>query len=578
MLAIGLIFGQLNFFRVEPIVDFFSEWIATLGLLLALTLGIRMVPGRAQVSLSLIFAPLVLLAMVGARWLFADPAYPSESALWASYVVVFMLAAVLGQALQHGTARDAIVESLASIFLLIALINFGLQALQVFNLDHLLGAYIVKLYAGLECRPFGNIAQANHATIAAWCGIGAALYLFAKGRIARIPLAMILAALLLSSAVTSSRVAWLALAVVAVLLLAFRTSVFSSSRAAPILAVSLIGGFIAAAFLAELLQQQFSPACSDSALSRTFESDGGSSSIRRELWRQAIMVFASSPLFGVGPNGFMAAVYQLESFGVHQPLDFYPHSTPLQVFVEFGILGGGLVLATVLLWMYKTFSHRHVLRAEDFLLLAWLGCVGAHASVEFPLHYTHWLIPFGLWLGLLIRPDWTRGVVLPVRAIFVTIAGLLIVASAFLLRDFTRLDRLVYLVGLQTSVGTNDELTERTRLTDEGVIVFRFHADHAKSLLLDSRTADIPYLQAHFDRLLSRGPSPESIYRRILVAVRMADMEAARFHLRRLYMFFPSRAQEISAFMRRVIADKPELAALGPLIDEELPKAPRARW
>jgi hypothetical protein len=121
----------------------------------------------------------------------------------------------------------------------------------------------------------------------------------------------------------------------------------------------------------------------------------------------------------------------------------------------------------------------------------------------------------------------------------------------------------------------------RAVIEDAGkdVWLFRSRADHVLALG-DPMTKD--NLQAKLDsadRLLGHSPHPVLMARRVVLAILDNDHESARWHLSRLFGFFPSSAEEIDEQLRRFIANRPEeLSSLGPILDEALAQRPKARW
>jgi hypothetical protein len=79
--------------------------------------------------------------------------------------------------------------------------------------------------------------------------------------------------------------------------------------------------------------------------------------------------------------------------------------------------------------------------------------------------------------------------------------------------------------------------------------------------------------------LLAQSPQPIVSVRRIALAILADDPETARWHLQRLFGFFPGHAETMAATLRTFVEHRPEeFAVLGPIIDEELARRPALRW
>ena len=304
--------------------------------------------------------------------------------------------------------------------------------------------------------------------------------------------------------------------------------------------------------------------------------------IRLELWRQAIDVWRSSPWIGVGAFNFLPTVYATESLDVHRPLDTYAHNVALQILAEFGIVGAGVLGAAVLLWMRRLFLCRRELNAADAVVLLWLGIIGVHAMLEFPLSYTHFLLIFCLSLGMILRPEWAQGAPrLPLRLPMLGLVLCLLACAAVLFGDYRKLDRLFWLEDQRGAFAAAPTAEVRALVTDAAadVEIFRVQADHLLGLSEPINGNDLPRKIADTDRLLAQSPQPIVSIRRIALATLAEDPETARWHLQRLLGFFPRHADMMAATLRTFVDRRPEeFGMLGPIIDEELARRPAPRW
>lgn len=113
---------------------------------------------------------------------------------------------------------------------------------------------------------------------------------------------------------------------------------------------------------------------------------------------------------------YRGTVYQFITDGPARQIDVYAHNVVAQPLVEFGVAGAASFVFVVAVFLLALRRNRAEFGAADVLLLGWLGILGIHSLLEYPLWYVHFLIFFDLSLGLLIRPAWCRTVIrVPMR-------------------------------------------------------------------------------------------------------------------------------------------------------------------
>lgn len=581
LLGIALLFPHLNYFRIPPIFDFFGEWTSAVMLSMAALLSVKVIRDQQLFNPWVAIPALGLIALIMVQVAAGYYSYPADWILWTAYLGIFLLAALIGQTMLSAGLQQEVVHRLVWTFAIIALLNFVLQLVQVFRLEDLFRGYVLPLEARSVCRPYGNIGQANHVATLVWVAIAGILYMWGIGRL-KVGLAvLLLVPLIASSALTASRMSWISLGVVTSLVLFLKSFPVSAKGSRVAIAAALVASFSFAAIASAPLLQSLSEGCTTS-VQRLAGQEQGVYAIRLELWRQALMVWSESPWFGSGAGSFMGRVYELQPAGVHQPLDFFPHNEGLDLLVSFGLLGFTFIAATIGVWLMMLVRYRAELTAQDALLIACLGILAGHAFLEFPLHYVQWIIPFGLWIGLLLRPHWSRlARSISLRAGMLSFAGVTLVASVWVFGDMMRLDRLLYLVDQQSSMGLEGDagMRERVQQANREVKLFRLHADTFSHMAFQYRREDPQELAHALDRILGKGPTGAMIYRRVLLAVYQGELGEARRHLQRLLMFFPNAKAEVEDQFRKVIERYPEdFSRLAPLLDEELPKAPKPRW
>jgi hypothetical protein len=427
----------------------------------------------------------------------------------------------------------------------------------------------------------GNVGQANQATLLAWMSIMAALYLHGVGRMRSWAMRAFVPCMVLSSALTTSRMAWLFLAMAVSIVLAMKAWPATSKRHRWLTAILLCGTFFLATVAWSVLQSSMSDACT-TALERLTNTASVGYAMRLELWRQAIEVWMSSPVLGGGAGLFMAKAYALQSLGAHQPLDYYAHNVWIQILAELGLFAALAIAATFLLWVVSLIRQRESLTASDSVLLFWLGALGVHSTLEFPLYYVHFLVLFGLCAGLLIRPQWALPTLeLRLRAFVATLSIGVAIGCVAALVDYRRVDRVVYLVTimLQNNFGMSPESHDALEAAGQSVLIFRPLADHSVGLLMPLNENEIGEKIEATQRLIEKSPTAWTVIRRIALALIAHDEATAVWHAQRLVTFYPQAAPQLFEDLERRFERSPELQVRArKVVSQALAGAPTPRW
>lgn len=581
VLALSLIGGFLNFVHRPPLGGFESEWSAVFLFAFAAILLLPALPTRIPVSPSLMVWPSVLAALLGIQAGLGFFEYAQGPVLWLGYLALVTLAMLAGQGIRAAGLTEHVVIRLAWILVLASALNSLAQFAQAYRLERMFAPFVFEVVAERGCSIYGNLGQSNLSSLLAWLGIAAALYLLGTGRL-RVQWALpILAALLISSALTASRMAWLFLAFTAAAIFFGGAWPANDRRGRWLIAAMLAGGFIVANLVAAQILAGIDPRCATSVERLTTRADGGVP-IRWVLWQEAVEVWRTSPWIGVGVYKFLPAAYAIGPVDGHRPLDMYAHNAALQILAEFGVAGVGAVAAAVGYWLVKLIRNRRELLAGDALCLVWVGLIGIHSMLEFPLWYTHFLMLFGLVLGLLVRPGWS----MPTRALrlrlpLLTVALLLLAGALAVQWDYRNLQRLFWLERQQRAFGSEPSTGARMLLETARaeVRLFRPLADNLALSLESVGSGDLRRKVAVVDRLLANATLPDQIVRRVALAALERDGDAARWHLRRAFGFFPREAESMGALMHQLLRDDPPASAwLQPILKEELARRPRPRW
>jgi len=432
-------------YHQQPIPSFFPEWLAAaLGIAAALTLLV----GRGVAAASFVSLP------VPARWLIVFAAFLAVQAVSGGHVYsqlplvasLYVLYAVLmiwlGGQLTAALGIERVVMVLAAFFLVGALANSLAGVIQFYGRPKLFEDLVAELHGN---RAYGNIAQPNLYANYLALGEGALLFLWARARVRTAYALPALALLLIGSSLSGSRGALLyALWYGALGVVAARVQHNAEARRLRFAAYAVAGAALSAYFALPWLNDvlRLGPP-GESTLDRILVPPGEHAEPRLQAW--ALRVFIGAPLAGVGAGEFAGAAFES---GLDPSLTRLgevwtsPHSLPLHLLAETGLMGAVLVLGGLSVWGWQAarcyWTERQV---ASWWLIAAVGIEMIHSLIEFPLWSAHFLGVTALLMGVGARLDprspavSRTGWIAPAAA-----CAALSVTLGLTLRDYVRLD------------------------------------------------------------------------------------------------------------------------------------------
>jgi hypothetical protein len=194
----------------------------------------------------------------------------------------------------------------------------------------------------------------------------------------------------------------------------------------------------------------------------------------------------------------------------------------------------------------------------------------------------HFLIFFGVGAGLLLSPRENASALI-VRSRPVLAAGViaLIVGCAFTAYDYRKAERLFFLVTDAQAFRAlgSPELNARLDELNRATWIYRLHTEYSLGARVPTTQGDLKEALANNERLLRKVPIAGTISREVLLLTLAGDLDAARWHLRRLLKFAPATTDQAIAGLRSLIKDLPDkFGPLKPILDEELAVAPERNW
>jgi hypothetical protein len=330
------------------------------------------------------------------------------------------------------------------------------------------------------------------------------------------------------------------------------------------------------------IQNLFTGSGCTTSLDRALGAGGASDYWARiEMMRQALMVWWSHPILGVGAGKFMATAFALEPRrDVFLLLDYFPHNSPLEILASFGLLGAVPLVLCGAFWIVRAWRNRLSSR-QQWPMLAGLVVLSIHAMLEMPLWYLYFLIPFGLMLGIAVGPSQAsdRSVALPWHWLCVCSALIGVPGFIHALNDHARAERILWLGHLakdQPALSGGAIAAIGGGVRD--LTIFRIAGDRELLRFADISLASAPTLSIANKRLMENIPDPLTIGRQVMLEAIAGRPDDARDLFRRLMTFFPRHYELLAPEIRKRAEDRPEeVGDLAKMIDEEMARPPKPR-
>ena len=417
-----------------------DTWIALLLGLIALavifrTRGLVNWYGVSSLVILLVFLPftqffLGLIPYLGQAWISS------------TYLLGFLLALLVGA---RWEAHDSyqLAHALFTAIGIAAVISVGLQLYTWLGLWNSGVLGIWALAPTTSSRPSANLGQPNQlATLLIW-GLFACIWAYLHRMLGWASALVVAAFLLLGLALTQSRSGFVAITVMLFVVWMWRK--LWPSRKFPWAISGLYIYFLTSPFILRWLSN-FLLLENNNIFNRLQQSK----EIRLNAWYLFIQAILERPWLGYGwtevSSAQIAVAERLPSLG---GVFTYSHNLFIDLILWNGLPIGLLATVWIIRWFWLR-SHA-VCQPKDAVLLMFLGSLGIHALLEFPLHYGYFLLPAGLVMGLLDVRLGSRVVLATPRCM---LSGLCLAAMLMLgvtIRDYARVDSSYSLLRLEQS-------------------------------------------------------------------------------------------------------------------------------
>lgn len=292
--------------------------------------------------------------------------------------------------------KQSFIDFCAWLFLIVGLLSTSTQFLQLFYPNTF--DFIAKISP--LGRPYGNISQPNHASFVNVLAITSIFYLYYKNYLhKKIAVLFAIAFLLLTIGISLS----MSRAGLILLTASVFGTLFYSWQSHKlrflVLTTSVLLTVIGYQLGVWLLTNVFAFYQGGSGAER-LASDG--IGLRWVLWDRAWSAFASSPIFGIGYDNYLAhGLQNIETLDWFEPAD-NSHNIISHIAAEYGMVGLTAICGvTVVLFKNLILFFQKRLQSQELFVCILLALFVLFSFSEFPLWYPVFLLPFVFLVGLL---------------------------------------------------------------------------------------------------------------------------------------------------------------------------------
>lgn len=315
-----------------------------------------------------------------------------------AYILLFSLAIVVGNNL-YNQSQISFLNTVAICLVLAAFISSFIAIYQWFGLDDW-GVFVLN--KGPGGRSYANLGQPNNLATLLCLGLVSLLYLWEKKNISS-ALAVLMSILLLVGVVLAmSRTSWLMAGLFIIWVIWKKSQI--KLRINYWFIFTFVVFYIGLFVLLPLLTNIF-PLLSISygGIERVAEIDVP----RLTIWNNLYHALINGPWWGYGWNqtglAQAMAVAELQPEFTLYNYTAHAHNFALDLLLWNGPILGTFLIAGILYWgLLNAFSCKTL---EAWYGLLFVGMLLIHSTVEFPLHFTYFLLPLGLIVGVIISEN-----------------------------------------------------------------------------------------------------------------------------------------------------------------------------
>ncbi|WP_353163684.1 O-antigen ligase family protein [Acinetobacter guillouiae] len=380
----------LNPIHFNPWPSFLSEIFFFISFLLLLLFNsIEKISRNILIIFSLSLIPIF-------QFFFSQVYYFSVALLSFIYFISFGLMALIGYnfSIQYsGKNRKSLMVYVSYAYILICIFSSIIAIIQWLNIP-----YNTEYISGMVGnRPFANLAQPNHLATLLSMGVIGCFYLYEKKQLNNYFLVAFSLFFIFVVALTQSRTTWIFLLVL-IIVVVYKRKIINfrlNNNLIVMWSCIYILCILTIPFLSEFLSSYFNIVKTTDVIERAT-----TGYLRMEIWNQSLHAIKEKPWFGYGWNQTSAAQYAV--------IEKYPgkewfssaHNIVLDIIIWNGVVLGCLIALyfslTYLICLIKNVKIETVFASLMILPIL------IHSFLEYPFKYVYFLLPAGLFWGLMI--------------------------------------------------------------------------------------------------------------------------------------------------------------------------------
>ena len=408
----------LNPVHTLPWAGFFSEASVFIGILLLLPLLFNRQLKVPKFTIPFVFLSILPLIQYASGQIF----FFSNASLSIIYIFSFWLAIIIGYNFSLEENRSKLNFNITTFLAWFLFISGAISALfaslQWLNLSN----HIPVIMEFIGYRPYANMAQPNHLGTLLNLALFSSWYLYGKEKLNSSLLIISFIFLTFAIALTQSRTGYLICLSALLFVFLFNEKLNLNIKNKYLIIIFIY--FIAiVSFLSEikkLLSHYFNIGPTVSIIERATTGYD-----RLNIWNQMLHAIMKQPWGGYGWNQTTSAQFSVIDLYHGKEWATSSHNLFLDILVWCGV-PIGIVIISFIIYFYL-YLCRNIIDLDKFFSVLVISALGIHSLLEYPLYYSYFLIPLGLFCGIALTGY--RNTVYQVRneySIFIFILGIII--------------------------------------------------------------------------------------------------------------------------------------------------------
>jgi O-antigen ligase len=546
-IGLMLILPYLFPYHRLPIQSFYLEWLTALFGLLAFFPLIKQNAWPQYQAPIIIWLPIAIICVMVLQLVVQDIAYWQHYFLVAQYFLFAALLMLLGAMLKQSVGFETTMRAIAIALAISGLLSTTIIYLDIANIR--LGGLIINSKLG---GAIANVGQQNHLATLLSLAIASLAFLFVKQRISAWLAWPLFTFLLSGVALTSSRSAWIFVVLITLTALAFQRwqakehqSIHgaSSQRLRVLLMLPVL--FYVLQIGLPYLPTEKSITTTNQRLVQLAQNKD---SPRLQIYTTSWYIYTSNPLLGAG-FGQMAwqDLTHAERVPQLKGTVAQAHNILLQFLAETGVIGTAVLLVCLLAFFLRVKSAS--ITPERWLWWLMLAIIGAHAMLEYPLSYIHFLALTALLVGAGDMQSLSLKSFRP-QLLFTIFAMLWVVSLVQTFHDYRAIDYWFHESRKATFTKESFDKMFKQLKPISVLSPFAHQADNIIFASLPTNKDNIKEKLEVAQRLLKINYSALLAYNYVTLLALNGQHETAKHHLNKVYLRYPDY---IDTYWQRIV-------------------------